>query len=1783
MSSLTGGGETFTTSVRGKRLEHHCEFSRVCSTIKDNPKERPTPEGAGGFRSMYHQRGDAVPSYKSLPGSVGERIMSLGETLHRNTNPGLGRSERKDACCERCSATLVALKKQALSLSVHHHFSCKETNDLSAFLHDNLRVHSRSTTESRDRCRDQGECPACGTKLNHLKQEAIHLALSRGPSSTTRTATPPGHGNAKLGDRSSSQPHSLNQTPQSPRTPRSPRTPQTLRRRVPNQDMDRWVEEQQHQHHRGSSLADGVTVYAHKQASDNAVLRCTDLVHTSSKIPHLSRVVTIANTAAMSFLARAAEKLNLTLRKKGQASDAAPAHLSNGFKDIIQKNPPPVPSCLLQAATRSKDSPNVGKVKVVLRVNPTTNEGQPPVLHVDPCKKRAILLEPVCQSSPRTRTASSGDLLKAFHYDAVYPQDSSQTEVCSGVLADVIRCVLSGSDGCVLGLGCADVGSWSSMVGNAESIQKLGLIPCAISWLYSAIEKRREKTWTDMTVSVSAVELCCGEEDTLRDLLGEVAPPSLGSIHDSPRAHIRLQEDPIHGIQLRNHNRVKAVTAERAASLLDVAIAARRHNDFTTFLSHSSIMFFTLHVQPPRTESNTTGKGSRGPTKLTMIDVCSGMKGGVGYVKNKPPHSELGPVVLSLLSGNKTIPKKGSKLAMLLRESLSHANCHTAVVAQVANSLALLQETTSIIQLASRIRRTQKRTKSSSCSPNGRSLTRQKRGPPSFSLRAFHSTDEVDVDVQRFRLRGELDEHSSSDQSCDTVIQIDSDGLIQPRAPPRFSQPEFVPIIPSLHPSKADMEDAEFTALLQELLKIPKLHSDNNSKEDAQGFSEGMKAEPKKPERDCLKCDTFAELQERLGCIDGSEETMDLLKSSSKIPSGNTVPTKPQSPKEIATTESSETPQMLKQGLNNQTLLREKQTDGAVPGDNFQREDSGLYDCEECSATSSSEEPLNQSLNRKNTACRYQIRKTGTQSSQDVNVKTIAEKPDNHEATDWFKADKRTSPVGKSLPASPPSPSDSSPVAGGVMAPHRPAKDAQEMKATITVTVQQPLDFAGQDELVFSMVEEVTISGGLDRGRTGGNIICIKDTAQSSAHLPGPAGSKPIQIISNIGKDSTATSPTDVPGNTFVRFGDTATDTEKSHSHSRRQRTLPSFINPMLMNLDEQSEVKNPKHNEITHSELKGNTIKFPEVHSDVYKSVLLEDTSCSKAAMENKQHAEKNHPRDREHVSSANPPKTSSGEDFPCRRLGNYRCLETASASLNTGSLPRSWLDASHTADVWRHPRGVTSSTPCSPGVTLERRRGQQSSPVNQSLSYPKYDTDFKQEAKRPLRKGVGSLFDSPHGGVKHDHMQRKMMSPLNESGSLSSAKTDQLGSRTIKSLGRNQSDFPRLDPGSSNTSLNSKGSSKRSSEGASKGAHKGKSPGNCTLPRSSKTSRKSRQTNHGHNSSENVPQSRPSHSKLSAVGKLKMACPKVRRLSAPSIKNLSLPNKSLQESVNRSSSLSPDSRSVSFERTSSFVSSSPPLSFHSMSRTPSQSSTCSSTKSAIQGFTIGRISELLRERSDGPDSVAVDQTGSLPSPYSQVTSPRTPPHMSGHASDATSVLSGDLPPAMGKTSLYFSNRNSTMSSGYDSLLRDSEATGSGASNRDSTSDRSGSLLREARGSRSSRRRGNTGSHPRYPSQDPPLSTRQSSNAVQSRWADHGIPENYDIKVYEIDNRQRIQRKAGGRMLQRQAAVLGGQTGDDHRQLEQRRSQTGVHRVESRLRPLPDFQGGLSGAPGGP
>lgn len=77
-------------------------------------------------------------------------------------------------------------------------------------------------------------------------------------------------------------------------------------------------------------------------------------------------------------------------------------------------------------------------------------------------------------------------------------------------------------------------------------MQNLGIIPCAISWLFKLINERKEKTGARFSVRISAVEVW-GKEENLKDLLSDVAT---GSLQDGQSPGVYLCEDPICGTQV---------------------------------------------------------------------------------------------------------------------------------------------------------------------------------------------------------------------------------------------------------------------------------------------------------------------------------------------------------------------------------------------------------------------------------------------------------------------------------------------------------------------------------------------------------------------------------------------------------------------------------------------------------------------------------------------------------------------------------------------------------------------------------------------------------------------------------------------------------------------------------------------------------------------------------------------------------------------------------------------------------------------------------------------------------------------------------------------------------------------------------------------------------------------------------------------------------------------------------------------------------------------------------
>ena len=65
-------------------------------------------------------------------------------------------------------------------------------------------------------------------------------------------------------------------------------------------------------------------------------------------------------------------------------------------------------------------------------------------------------------------------------------------------------------------------GKTFTMLGVDDSPQNLGVIPCAIAWLFRLINEQKEKTGARFSVRVSAVEVT-GKEERLKDLLAHVA------------------------------------------------------------------------------------------------------------------------------------------------------------------------------------------------------------------------------------------------------------------------------------------------------------------------------------------------------------------------------------------------------------------------------------------------------------------------------------------------------------------------------------------------------------------------------------------------------------------------------------------------------------------------------------------------------------------------------------------------------------------------------------------------------------------------------------------------------------------------------------------------------------------------------------------------------------------------------------------------------------------------------------------------------------------------------------------------------------------------------------------------------------------------------------------------------------------------------------------------------------------------------------------------------------
>ncbi|KAL6105683.1 kif26a [Pungitius sinensis] len=1457
-----------------------------------------------------------------------------------------------------------------------------------------------------------------------------------------------------------------------------------------------------------------------------------------------------SSIAAPQLLPRAAQKLNLSSkRKKHQPSLLHPQEPSiypTNFSGILQVSPPPAPPCLLRAVSKVKENPGMGKVKVMMRICPSletadSSESQS-FLKVDSRKKQLTLYDPA--SSPHSgsghRRSATVAVPKIFAFDAVFTQDASQAEVCSGTVAEVIQSVVNGADGCIFCFGQVKLGKTYTMIGKDSSTQSLGIVPCAISWLFKLINERKEKTGTRFSVRVSAVEIF-GKDEELQDLLSEV---STGSLQEGQSPGIHLREDPICGTQLQNQSELRAPTAEKAALFLDAAIAARSTSrpNVEEEERRNSHMLFTLHIYQYRMEKSGKGGMSGGRSRLHLIDLGSCEKvlsksrdGGGGLCLSL---NALGNVIMALANGAKHVPYRDSKLTMLLRESLGNINCRTTMISHISDSPANYADSLTTIQLASRIHRMRKKkSKYASSSSGGESSCEEGRIRRPPHLRPFHPRT-VALDPDLPCVLSDPDYSSSSEQSCDTVIYVGPGGtaISDRELSDNEGPPAFVPIIPSLNRKKPTKE----------------------GRMDRDQF---------------FKCNTFAELQERLECIDGSEEPTAFVgegkrgQASPKADASKENPgsVSPKTPANISNTEEGISPKQSPKSIATQPTCSPTPT--SKPGD-------AKAQCIPSDRTSADGEKVLVSESR--VSANKLAADSGPNSEPVVREKVYFNKkalpkpappPSEHResSTEITGNEERSStrmpPVGMSHQAVKRRDPYTSPLL-------RAPLEVCQVRSTLrercldrdilraTVTLQQPVELNGEDELVFTVVEELSIGGIVDNGRPSSIISFNSDCSLQAL----ASGSRPVSIISSINDEFDAY--TMAAGGSEVNIAVVTPPQEGAmECVDSRGSSISSWLSdgPSIVHSSLPRKIK--PTSSISHSSSSSSSREPPRQEAkqqdpwqrvDKHTEPKFSDSSSTSKFLRN---PPSGIPSSKASSNSVpRPPKvqgsTSSQRVVDGCEKSTSKNPPSKMPQLRRGATTLGTVPVIHSSTDYKGTRDITASASSLKYSSLGKNNKDNSQktsnlpkpgctsppppPVRKSSLDQKTKILLPQSALKSAYGEAGRAFGA-RAIVSEDELE------VRHRADSTSFKTSSLTAKVTSSL---KARGPRGEAGQhygsqiSLESLSLSGSRpalSRENSGASLGSSSGKS--SRTIPRL------------GIPNSSSSPiatcPSSPSGGSISKPGQAKAAVSpralgaasgsKARSLSVNNSKGLSSSTKSLATPVTRNTNANlPPSGRTSATRTAAAVSGKPAR------------GTIMGTKQAMKAAN-SRVSELATgnvagkhvrgsgDSDSGNDSgvnVGDDKspTAMLPSPYSKITAPRRPQrYSSGHGSDNSSVLSGELPPAMGRTALFY---HSGGSSGYESMIRDSEATGSASSAHDSMSESGMSSSGRTRSCKYPKKRANGFQRRRLiPAPLPDSSSLGKKVGAAGQWVDlppmsGPLKEPFEIKVYEIDDVERLQRR---------------------------------------------------------
>uniref|UniRef100_A0A7E4VWU2 Kinesin motor domain-containing protein n=1 Tax=Panagrellus redivivus TaxID=6233 RepID=A0A7E4VWU2_PANRE len=440
----------------------------------------------------------------------------------------------------------------------------------------------------------------------------------------------------------------------------------------------------------------------------------------------------------------------------------------------------PIPPNLTRIVNAPLKS-NFNKLRLCLKLSPT-DASNPKIAFEETLPTELDALD-----EPQFSLSIGANKLRSDQsYHTVFPVKTTQSELCTSVLPELLHTVFSGHDASLMYFGAISRHKqdllYSRIPGKPSTN---GVFVSSIQWIFRLVDEYRlRKKDVRYSIRVSALHYS-QKTDSLIDLLADFCPDA------AENGGPVCTDDPALGVTVEGRSEVRVETVDQTLCYLDRVYDHRVTEDEDIQRSSHTFFYLTLY----RYQSDSSGLQS-GKSRLCLIDLGLGEKNSKSGYMTMPV---LGNILLAIFQGQKHLPSRQNTLCRLLKESLGSAKNKTTTL---LSTFAPIEgrcpiETENLMQLASKMH---KATRRSTASPGSRRGNGFHTLPP-----AYKSGNESSASSELLPRPVDpvMEYTSSSEQSCaETVIFLGGNQHQQPVAFNGAPVPHFQPHLagsPTLH------------------------------------------------------------------------------------------------------------------------------------------------------------------------------------------------------------------------------------------------------------------------------------------------------------------------------------------------------------------------------------------------------------------------------------------------------------------------------------------------------------------------------------------------------------------------------------------------------------------------------------------------------------------------------------------------------------------------------------------------------------------------------------------------------------------------------------------------------------------------------------------------------------------------------------------------------------------------------------------------------------------------